>query len=105
MHSRCVFFLQILSKTYILLKKQSLTSTVGIISEIEDLFRAFDKDNSNTISVAELKKAMNFLGLAPTNKEVQLAMKQIDKNGMHLSYYFVPKNQTRRLYSRLASYI
>lgn len=46
------------------------------------MFHAFDEDNSNSISVNELKNAMNFLGLAPTKKEVQLAMKRLDKNGM-----------------------
>ncbi|XP_060068153.1 neo-calmodulin-like [Ylistrum balloti] len=50
-------------------------------TEIKELFNAFDEDKSNSISLGELRKAMNFMGLSPTKKEVQAAMKNLDKNG------------------------
>ncbi|XP_033726870.1 calmodulin-A-like isoform X1 [Pecten maximus] len=50
-------------------------------AEIKELFNAFDEDKSNSISLGELRKAMNFMGLSPTKKEVQAAMKNLDRNG------------------------
>ncbi|XP_021340897.1 calmodulin-A-like isoform X2 [Mizuhopecten yessoensis] len=50
-------------------------------AEIKELFNAFDEDNSNSISLGELRKAMNFMGLSPTRKEVKAAMDNLDKNG------------------------
>ena len=52
------------------------------LSEIQSLFKTFDKNNDKYISGEELGKAMRFLGLNVTKKDVQEAMKVLDKNGM-----------------------
>ena len=52
------------------------------LTEIQSLFKTFDKNNDKYISGEELGKAMRFLGLNVTKKDVQEAMKVLDKNGM-----------------------
>ncbi|XP_060557352.1 calmodulin-beta-like [Ruditapes philippinarum] len=50
-------------------------------SDIRELFQLFDTDNSKTLSALELGKAMMFLGMSPTDEEVEIAMKVLDVNG------------------------
>lgn len=50
-------------------------------AEIQSLFKTFDKNNDKYISSDELGKAMRFLGLNVTKKDVDEAMKVLDKNG------------------------
>lgn len=58
--------------------------------EIQSLFKTFDKNNDKYISSDELGKAMRFLGLNVTKKDVDEAMKVLDKNGMN--YIFIQIN-------------
>ena len=60
---------------------QQLNSSFNL-TEIQSLFKTFDKNNDKYISGEELGKAMRFLGLNVTKKDVQEAMKVLDKNGM-----------------------
>ena len=60
-------------------------------SEIKELFRIFDTNNDRSISLQELGKAMRYLGMSPTQQQIQDAMKTLDKNGNYfiVSSYFV----------------
>lgn len=60
--------------------------------EIQSLFKTFDKNNDKYISSDELGKAMRFLGLNVTKKDVDEAMKVLDKNGMNYMYIFIQIN-------------
>lgn len=55
--------------------------------EIQSLFKTFDKNNDKYISSDELGKAMRFLGLNVTKKDVDEAMKVLDKNGMNCLHF------------------
>ena len=54
---------------------------VYLVSEIKELFRIFDTNNDRSISLQELGKAMRYLGMSPTQQQIQDAMKTLDKNG------------------------
>ena len=41
----------------------------------------FDKDNSGTIEVCEIRTALNVLGNSPTEEELDNIMSQLDANG------------------------
>lgn len=49
--------------------------------EIVTAFRLFDKDNSDTIDIGELKDAMRALGIFKTKQETIELMERIDKDG------------------------
>lgn len=49
--------------------------------ELKECFRLFDKDNSGTISVAELKKVVESMGIKASGDEVKALMKLMDKDG------------------------
>ena len=50
------------------------------ITEIRELFRLFDTSNDRSISATELGKAMRFLGMSPTQQEIEDAMRALDTN-------------------------
>ena len=56
---------------------------VYLVSEIKELFRIFDTNNDRSISLQELGKAMRYLGMSPTQQQIQDAMKTLDKNGKY----------------------
>ena len=49
--------------------------------EINNAFLLFDKDNSGSIDVNELKDAMKALGIYLKKEEVKLKMAKVDKDG------------------------
>lgn len=75
--------------------KSSCISTYSFfLTEIQSLFKTFDKNNDKYLSKEELGKAMRILGLDVTRGDVLEAMKVLDKNGMynvilHLPHSFV----------------
>ncbi|KAJ8322144.1 hypothetical protein KUTeg_000615 [Tegillarca granosa] len=52
-------------------------------AQVRTLFTVFDKNGDDNISTKELGKAMRFLGMCPTEKQVKAAMKALDtdRNG------------------------
>lgn len=44
------------------------------IAEIKEIFRALDKEQNNSISVAELRWSLRFLGQNPTHEEVRFGL-------------------------------
>ncbi|CAI2376087.1 unnamed protein product [Moneuplotes crassus] len=59
--------------------KSRLTSEQ--VREIKEAFRLFDRDNSNSIDVAELRDAMKALGIPMTRSELRQMMKEVDTDG------------------------
>lgn len=55
--------------------------TTEQVDEIDNAFRLFDRDNSNTIDVIELKDAMRALGVFHKKEEVLELMTRVDKDG------------------------
>ena len=51
------------------------------LKEIKEAFRLFDKDNSKTIDVAELRDAMKALGINMSKHDLKQMMKNVDKDG------------------------
>lgn len=51
-----------------------------LISEIDELFKVFDKNGDKSITASELGAAMRFLNLNPTKKEIADTMKLLDVN-------------------------
>jgi calcium-binding protein CML len=51
------------------------------VEEINNAFLLFDKDNSGSIDVNELKDAMKALGIYLKKEEVKLKMAKVDKDG------------------------
>lgn len=49
--------------------------------EIENAFDLFDKDNSGSIDVVELKDAMRALGINQTKSAIKALMTKVDKDG------------------------
>ncbi|XP_076437535.1 neo-calmodulin-like isoform X3 [Babylonia areolata] len=56
-------------------------SEKDIDSEIRELFRTFDKNHDNTICANELGKVLRCLGMNVSEEDVQVIVKQLDKNG------------------------
>ena len=59
----------------------SRTLTREQVEEIRSAFDLFDKDNSGSIDVGELREAMKALGLNLGKKEVKAMMRRLDKDG------------------------
>ena len=51
------------------------------MEEIDNAFSLFDKDNSNSIDVTELRDAMKALGIFLKKEEVKQYMLKVDKDG------------------------
>jgi calmodulin len=49
--------------------------------ELKNAFKVFDKDNSGTISSAELRAVLQHLGENLTDEELDDMLKMADKNG------------------------
>lgn len=49
--------------------------------ELKNAFKVFDKDNSGTISSAELRSVLQHLGENLTDEELDEMLKMADKNG------------------------
>lgn len=49
--------------------------------EIENAFDLFDKDNSGSIDVVELKDAMRALGINQKKSTIKALMTKVDKDG------------------------
>ena len=49
--------------------------------EIENAFDLFDKDNSGSIDVVELKDAMRALGITQKKSAIKALMTKVDKDG------------------------
>lgn len=66
-------------------RKQSQAALKDITKErrqeLQKAFRVFDKSGDGSISIHELKKAMQILGNNPTDKDVRKIMKAADKDG------------------------
>lgn len=51
------------------------------MSEVEDIFRHFDKDGSGAIDVRELNDLMEALGADIPQNELDVALKALDADG------------------------
>jgi Ca2+-binding EF-hand superfamily protein len=51
------------------------------MSEVEDIFRHFDKDGSGAIDVRELNELMEALGADIPQNELDVALKALDADG------------------------
>ena len=51
------------------------------VREIHVIFKTFDKDESGSIEVGELRDAMKALGLNKTKDEIKEVMEKADKDG------------------------
>ena len=51
------------------------------MSEVEDIFRHFDKDGSGSIDVRELNELMEALGADIPQNELDVALKALDADG------------------------
>ena len=57
---------------------------ISNVSEIKDLFKLFDQDDSGSVSYDELAKIVRGLGQNPTEKELEEMFKQLDDDGMRI---------------------
>ena len=54
---------------------------IGLFPEIEDNFRLFDKDQNGQISAAEIGTVLRALNCNPTESDIALMIKEVDKDG------------------------
>jgi calmodulin len=59
------------------------------ITELREAFKLFDKDGDGSITAEELGTVMRNLGQFPSMDELNMMLKEIDIDGMFLSYSFV----------------
>ena len=62
-------------------QKKVKTLTEEQKEEIDNAFELFDKDNSGSIEVNELKDALKALGIYLKKEEVKAKMQKVDKDG------------------------
>ena len=74
-----------------------------LISEIDELFKVFDKNGDKSITASELGAAMRFLNLNPTKKEIADTMKLLDVNSKFIDQVYV--NPTNKMTYNNCNYI
>ncbi len=50
-------------------------------ARIKEIFHRYDKDSSDTISIDEMKQALHDLHLPNSDRDVKIAMKEMDVDG------------------------
>ena len=60
-------------------------SCVIFCSEFKEVFKMFDVDGDETVSTQELKDVMAKLGQAPSDKELEDMINEVDEDGRHQS--------------------
>ena len=51
------------------------------VAELRDVFRMFDKDNSGSIEVGEIRSIICSMGKSPPEEELRRMIREVDKDG------------------------
>ena len=62
-----------------------LQSTHVFFLELKRIFKRLDENGDGRVSIHELGRAMRYLGMNPTKKDIQRILSECDKNGKSLS--------------------
>ena len=63
------------------LKRSEAKSFYGLVSELRIAFNLFDKDRDGSISLQEVRSAMETLGQTVDNEKIRESFKQVDLDG------------------------
>ena len=64
------------------------------VADFREAFGLFDRDNSGSITVNELRAVLRSLGKNPTESELKEMIREVDEDGKTFFYHYPSRNLT-----------